>query len=95
MTPFASLTGMAVLTNALTIRSSTRETAPSTLPATPTDHRQITVDAAALLALSRCALCGNMGEEKPRHPFAPKIECAWCRERQVVNERCLRWLKQK
>lgn len=69
---------------------------PATLPGMPlTDPRQLTVDAVAMLALSRCPVCGNVGESKPRHPFAPKIECAWCRERQTVIERCLRWLKQK
>lgn len=59
------------------------------------DPRLLTVDAVAMLALSRCPVCGNLGEEKPRHPFAPPIDCAWCAERQVVIERCLAWLKAK
>lgn len=59
----------------------------------PHDPRQITADAVAMLALSRCPVCGNVGETKSRHPFAPEIDCKWCRERQMVIERCLAWLK--
>jgi hypothetical protein len=56
-----------------------------------TDPRRLTAETAAALATSICPACGGRYDDN-RHPYAPRITCAWCRERVKLIAQVKRWL---
>lgn len=57
----------------------------------PIDPRLLNAATAAALATSICPACGGSYDDK-RHPYAPRITCAWCKERVKLIKACKRWL---